>query len=391
VAQRAIREFDAKRLLGIAGRRVLVGPGTRLRPFDLVRLRSPQVAQGKWVVKPDELVGKRAKHGLVKIGHWEEIEEYLQEYRGKEVEISGVKDVLEYFLIEPYVEHDEEWFMAIRNRADGDEILWSKKGGIEVEREKAQSMMIPVGQEFTGPWPNEFIKDLYQTFVRLDFASLEINPLAKISNRFVPLDVKARLDDAAKFWHVDDWGEIEFPTPWGRRKFSEEEAIEALDEKSGASLKLTVLNPRGRIWLLVAGGAGSVVYADTVADLGYIKDLANYGEYSGNPSTEETYQYVKALLSMMLKEVVKNKKLLIGGGVANFTDVAATFKGIIRALVEVEEDLKKQGVEILVRRGGPNYQEGLAMIEQFGRESGVKTKIFGPETPMTKIVELCLQ
>ena len=368
-----------------------MGPGKEVKPFDLVRLRSPQVAQGKWVVKPDELVGKRAKHGLVKVGNWEEIRAFLDEYRGKEVEIFGVRDRLEYFLIEPYVEHEEEWFVAIRTAKEGDEILWSEKGGIEIEREKAQSMVIPIGEKFTGPWPNEFIKDLYQIFVRFDFASLEINPLAKAGSKFVPLDVKARLDDAAKFWHLQDWEGIEFPAPWGRQKLAEEELIEALDEKSGASLKLTVLNPRGRIWLLVAGGAGSVVYADTVADLGYVKDLANYGEYSGNPSTEETYQYVKALLSMMLKEVVKNKKLLIGGGVANFTDVAATFRGIIRALVEVEEDLKKQGVEILVRRGGPNYQEGLAMIEQFGRESGVKTKIFGPETPMTKIVELCLQ
>ena len=44
--------------------------------------------------------------------------------------------------------------------------------------------------------------------------------------------------------------------------------VEALDEKSGASLKLTVLNPHGTIWLMVAGGGASVIFTDSVADLG---------------------------------------------------------------------------------------------------------------------------
>lgn len=373
MAQRAIREFDAKRLIGAGGEGVLVGPGRKLRPFDF--------AQGKWVIKPDELVGKRAKHGLVKVGNGKEIRAFLDEYQGKEVEISGVRDRLEYFLIEPYVEHEEEWFVAIRSRAEGDEILWSKQGGVEVEKQKPESILVPLGKEYKGQW-----RDLYRKFVELDFTSLEINPLAKAGNKFVPLDVKARLDDAARFWHLKDWGEIEFPTPWGRRKLAEEETIEALDEKSGASLKLTILNSKGKIWLLVAGGAASVVYADTVVDLGYMKELANYGEYSGNPSTEEMYQYVKLFLRVMLgegKETV-NKKLLIGGAIANFTDVAKTFKGMVQALNEISGELKKQGVEILVRRGGPNYKEGLAMMEQFGQ-------VYGPETPMTKIINLCLR
>jgi ATP citrate (pro-S)-lyase len=41
----------------------------------------------------------------------------------------------------------------------------------------------------------------------------------------------------------------------------QEAYIADLDAKSGASLKLTVLNPRGRIWTMVAGGGASVIYA----------------------------------------------------------------------------------------------------------------------------------
>lgn len=40
----------------------------------------------------------------------------------------------------------------------------------------------------------------------------------------------------------------------------QEAYIADLDAKSGASLKLTILNPKGRIWTMMAGGGASVVY-----------------------------------------------------------------------------------------------------------------------------------
>ena len=51
--------------------------------------------------------------------------------------------------------------------------------------------------------------------------------------------------------------------------------------------------------------------------------------------------------------------LIIGGGIANFTNVAATFKGIVKALEEYQVKLKEFSISIYVRRAGPNYQEGL--------------------------------
>lgn len=44
---------------------------------------------------------------------------------------------------------------------------------------------------------------------------------------------------------------------------------------------------------MVAGGGASVIYSDTMADLGFAQELGNYGEYSGAPNTNETYQYAK--------------------------------------------------------------------------------------------------
>ena len=67
--------------------------------------------------------------------------------------------------------------------------------------------------------------------------------------------------------------------------------------------------------------------SDTICDLGGATELANYGEYSGAPSEQQTYEYAKTILNLMTKEKnPEGKILLIGGGIANFTNVAATFK-----------------------------------------------------------------
>lgn len=43
------------------------------------------------------------------------------------------------------------------------------------------------------------------------------------------------------------------------------------------------------------------------------------------------------------------------------------FQGIVRALKELRENLKEYGVSIFVRRGGPNYQEGLRVMRELGK------------------------
>jgi ATP citrate (pro-S)-lyase len=86
----------------------------------------------------------------------------------------------------------------------------------------------------------------------------------------------------------------------------------------------------------------------------------------------------------------QGKILIIGGGIANFTNVAATFKGIIRALKEFKAGLITHGVNIYVRRGGPNYQEGLKAMRLLGESLGVPILVYGPDTHITEIVPLAL-
>ena len=61
----------------------------------------------------------------------------------------------------------------------------------------------------------------------------------------------------------------------------------------------------------------------------------------------------------------EGKVLIVGGGIANFTNVAATFKGIVKALQENQTKLLENKIKIFVRRAGPNYQEGLRSVSFF--------------------------
>lgn len=86
----------------------------------------------------------------------------------------------------------------------------------------------------------------------------------------------------------------------------------------------------------------------------------------------------------------RGKVLIIGGGIANFTDVAATFTGLIQALEQYQDDLKLHKVAIWVRRAGPNYQSGLSLMRRCQESTGLDIKVYGPETHITAVVPLAL-
>ncbi|MFH1829967.1 MAG: ATP citrate lyase citrate-binding domain-containing protein [Pseudomonadota bacterium] len=420
MAQRGIREYDAKRMLAselprylgekiaYEGKVALVGPDTDM---DALAKDQPWLLKQKLVVKPDQLFGKRGKHGLLLIdAEFKKAKAWISERMNTETTVGKTKGTLTHFLIEPFVPHDEneEWYVAIRSERENDLVYFSVKGGIFVEEnwDKVLEIKVPITSDSSKvdfadkladagkkrDKVNAFIKALYNFYADNGFTYLEINPFTFTKDgNIVPLDVVAKVDDTAAFDCRKVWGDLEFPKSFGEISSKEEEFVKYLDEQSGASLKLTILNPKGRVWTMVAGGGASVIYADTVCDLGFSKELANYGEYSGDPSRDLTYQYAKTLLDLMTRDKdPKGKILLIGGGIANFTDVAATFTGIIQALTEYKQKLIDNKVRIYVRRGGPNYQEGLAKMRELGNTLGVPIEVYGPETHMTKIVSLAL-
>jgi ATP citrate (pro-S)-lyase len=434
MAHKAIREADGKRMLSqhlkdYSDGKISVSDKVISVGLDTDMSKLPQ--QYKWlnteklVVKPDQLIKRRGKNGLILVGAtYSQTKAWIKEKSKAPIVIYGKFDAngkptdkgtvgqLTNFIIEPIVPHEEadESYVAVTSNPTGDTILFCHEGGVNVGDidAKAKRLEVPIGTFPTAAEIEkallrkapadrkkriaEFVEALFKFYADLNFTYLEINPLAVTEDAIVPLDMAAKLDSTAEFESGAKWGDIEFPAPFGRTLTKEEEFIADLDSQTGASLKLTVLNPDGRVWTMVAGGGASVIYADTVTDLGYMAEMANYGEYSGDPSEEFTYLYAKTILDLMTRQKhPKGKFLFIGGGIANFTDVASTFKGIIKALKEHQKQLQECKVKIYVRRGGPNYKEGLGQMRALGEMLGLPIEVYGPETHMTKIVSMALK
>nr|AZI76136.1 ACL alpha1 [Vaccinium corymbosum] len=411
MARKKIREYDSKRILKehlkrLAGidLQICSAQVNESTEFTELTNQEPWLSSTKLVVKPDMLFGKRGKSGLVALNlDLAQVAEFVKTRLGVEVEMGGCKAPITTFIVEPFVPHAEEYYLNIVSDRLGSNISFSECGGIEIEEnwDKVKTVFLPTEKPMTleacapliATLPLEvrgkigdFIMGVFAVFQGLDFSFIEMNPFTLVHGEPYPLDMRGELDDTAAFKNFKKWGNIKFPLPFGRVLSPTESFVHSLDEKASASLKFTVLNPKGRIWTMVAGGGASVIYADTVGDLGYASELGNYAEYSGAPNEEEVLQYARVVIDGATADPDGRKRaLLIGGGIANFTDVAATFNGIIRALREKESKLKASRMHIYVRRGGPNYQTGLAKMRALGEELGVPLEVYGPEATMTGI------
>lgn len=386
--------------------------------LDSLPQENPWLLSTPLVVKPDQLIKRRGKLGLIKVNcDFQTCKQWILERMGKDTQVGAATGKLKTFIIEPFIPHQqhEEAYVCIHSHRNGDTIMFYHEGGVDVGDvdAKASTLLVEVddrvgvSEEFEAKVKQtlltklapgkvnrvaKFVVELYRLYVDLYYTYLEINPLVVTDKGIYILDLAAKIDQTAEFLCKTKWGEFTFPPPFGRDAYPEEAYIADLDAKSGASLKLTILNRQGNIWTMVAGGGASVIYADTVCELGGANQLANYGEYSGAPSEQQTYEYAKTILSLMCssQKHPDGKILLIGGGIANFTNVAATFKGIIKALREYQAQLVDHQVRIYIRRAGPNYQEGLRLMREVGSTLGVPLFVFGPETHMTAIVAMAL-
>lgn len=339
------------------------------------------------VVKVDEGIKKRGKLGLVKVN----------------VTSSQIPPIIKSwsalgwsnFLIEPVIEHaqDAEHYLALERVRGGWQISYSENGGIEVENSWSQvrSVIVPNSSDLSGISTLNPVKGkinselsaltrfLHNTIPILDkyhISFVEMNPILIRGNKLIPLDMACE---------VDSTGSPLLGVPDKTISRTELE-VAKLDASTPASLKFKLLNERGSIWVFLSGGGASLVIADEVADQGMGKNLANYGEYSGAPTDDDVYAYAKIILSQLLKSSVSPKAIIIAGGVANFTDVASTFRGLIHALGEKKAALSKAKVKVFVRRGGPNEENGLKLMHDFLKESKLLGSVHGHETPLTAVV-----
>jgi succinyl-CoA synthetase beta subunit len=262
--------------------------------------------------------------------------------------------------------------------------MYSEKGGIDVEEiGNIQSWPLDTHNKNMSLVMNNvpYTKEIWACFLAEDMQILEINPLIKVSSgEWIAVDAKISLDEDANFRHPK-WNELEPRSMLGRPPTPRETNAKLIDNQGenyyrGTASKYIELE--GDIAVLFSGGGASIANMDALQRAG--GQPANYTEYSGNPPREKLYNLTKIVLSKP-----NLRGLWIAGGVANFTNVAETFKGIIDALDEI-----KPKYPIVIRRAGPFEEEGKKEMVNCKERNNLNMKIFGKETSMSATAKILM-
>jgi succinyl-CoA synthetase beta subunit len=342
----------------------------------------------RYVVKVDQGVKGRFKKGLVKIDR-------APSEISADVSRMAVLG-FSHFVVEPFYPHTgaDERYLSLALERDGDVLTYSAQGGVDVESHAEAMIHVALTPETAAEadaalgLPAGTVAALGRACADYQFSFLEVNPLVVMDGRPLLLDAAVEVDGASEHIVASAWTQHDLRES---RKLTEyEEVIGKLAAESQASFKLDVLNADGAVFMLLSGGGASVTLADEVHNQGFGKELGNYGEYSGNPNEEETLHYARQVLKLMLHSKARRKVLVISGGVANFTDVRVTFRGVVRALEEVKKELREQGIRVFVRRGGPYEVQGLAMMQRFLEEESLLGVVAGPDMALSEIVPRAL-
>lgn len=386
--RRKISEYRAKRILSAALGLNYRGWSVAAQSIDHDISAIP--VDGSFVVKVDQAVKKRFKNGLVKL----DVPHSDLQHAVAELQLHG----FDHFIIEPYVPHAEadERYLSLMRTKKGTILSVSKQGGVEIES-NVDSLVSFVINDATNwgevskrsGFSREQIQGIASSFDQQYISLLEINPYLVQDGVIIMLDAAIEVDDAAMLL-VDAWNSDD--TRYAPRQLSEEEkTVAELANASSASFALGVIKPDGSIFLLLSGGGASVVVADEIYNAGKGTELANYGEYSGNPTEEETYIYATAVLKLMLRSAAPKKVLFIGGAVANFTNIAKTFAGIIRAINDLSDQLQQQQVKVVVRRGGPHQEQGLREIRATLEQYDLLGEVYDHRTQLGSAVRRALE
>ncbi|KAL4383865.1 hypothetical protein GQ457_15G019730 [Hibiscus cannabinus] len=138
--------------------------------------------------------------------HGEKLFKLVKEDLGKEVEMGGCKGSVTICIVEPFIPHNEEFYLNIVSARLDTNISFSEYGGIESEEnwDKMKVIFVPTSSSFTpeayAPHVatlsmeikgkmEEFIKVIFTLFQDLDFTFLEmyhftLNSWVKVLGKF---------------------------------------------------------------------------------------------------------------------------------------------------------------------------------------------------------------
>lgn len=129
MSAKAIREYHGKKLVSrwlsaysenvkydIEDRALLINTEGNV-DFDLLAQQNPWVHETKLVAKPDQLIKRRGKAGLLGINlTWAEAVEWIKARMNKECKVEVVSGILDHFIVEPFVPHaqSDEYYLCIQ-------------------------------------------------------------------------------------------------------------------------------------------------------------------------------------------------------------------------------------------------------------------------------------
>jgi succinyl-CoA synthetase beta subunit len=391
MSQLPIREYDAKQLIyhhcGRAYTGYLI---TALEDLD-------QIPEWSWVIKPDQLFGKRGKYWLVGVKldtlwlrHW------LATHDWKNMTIAGKTDTLDTFLVEPFVAHDAEYYLAFATEKTHDVILFSHQWGVDIEEHWDQviTIRISVIEELTSEQLASIPSILHDTIITLfgawralGFVSLEINPLVIADDTSVHcLDMVARVDSCEQYRQLLRPQEILDVLPFGTEQHAASVSVKTLDAATWASLKLQIINPAWKYRLLLWWWWASVIALDEFANKGMLDQVANYGELSGNPDRDSNREYIRILLDTMLASQCHGVTLCIFGGIANFTDVMSLCQPLTELLSHYQCPLQQAWCRIMMRRGGIRDDEAYRVMQDSCTKLDIPFVSYSIDESMTKMI-----
>ena len=373
-----IHEYQAKELLAKFGVGIPAGyaaltvdeavAGAKALPGPLYIVKAQIHAGGRGKGKFKEL-GAEAKGGVRLARSLDEVEAHARDMLGNTLVTIQTGDVgkqVNRLYVTDGVDIAKEFYLSMLvDRASGRiAIIASTEGGMDIEEvahstpEKIQTITIDPAQGFQphhgravafalklkgdlNKQAQVVTKQLYDAFVALDCAMLEINPLVETDDgKILVLDTKMSFDSNALYRHAD----VE-----ALRDETEEDPAEV----EASKYDLAYIKLDGDIGCMVNGAGLAMATMDIIKLNGMFP--ANFLDVGGGATTEKVTAAFKIILS---DPAVKGILVNIFGGIMKCDTIA---EGIVAAAKDVN-----LSVPLVVRLEGTNVEQGKAILEGSG-------------------------
>jgi len=292
-------------------------------------------------------------------------------------------------LVEEAENFQEENYLALSYSTHHRSLVaqYSHQGGTGMD-ERGSTMQIAKLSSLHEPMsfaPNQQLVDVVQKLWQVvqdnDAVLVEINPLVLTEKGYICLDAKIELEDSARFRH-EEWKTYPERSVLGRSSTELEKRAHGVSQSDhrGVAGESFFEFLGGEVGVMASGGGASLLVMDALLAAGV--SPANYTEYSGNPTREK----VAALADVVLS-IPNLKGLFVVGSNAAFTDIYETLAGVVDGLLKSEYS-QKPGFNVLIRRGGPRWQEAFEMVKERLADLPINLQLFGPDFPIIETAEV---